>query len=183
MRVITVNWNFEQKPHVVSREVLENHTISLEDRFGEELIKCAKEDLDLVCENNIKFIHMSCYAANIVFTPRGTMVDERAYDRGLMSKLFRKLLSDIEFSLEIIINAPFSNAANEAVENEKIGNSSLEENPEIAFLASHINIMKLIKEDPIYKKAYLEKRFRFIVTDKCLPYSIFHIKYKIGFEF
>lgn len=167
---------------VNSREVIENHTISFEDRFGKELIKQVKNDLDYVCENNIKFIHMSCYAANIVFTPKGTMVDERAYDSGLMSKLFRKLLSDEEFSLEIIINAPFSYAANEAIQNERIGNSSLEENPEIAFLASYINMMKLIQEDPVYHKAYLEKRFRFMLTDKCLPYSIFHIKYKIGFE-
>lgn len=164
--------------YVESREKLELGLVPKEDRFGSELIKCALDDAECSGINTIKIIHMCCYAANTIFTPENYMVDEKAYDRGKMSKIFRKLLSDDEFSMEIVINAPFSAAVEDAVKNKRIGNSSQDNMPEVVFLSSYFNMLEFVKNDPVYKKAYEDKRFRFMVTDKFLPYSIFHVQYK-----
>ena len=147
-----------------------------------ERVRCIKEGRPYTGENHIRFVHMSCYAASIIFSPGMDMVDEQAFDRGLMFNIFANLLEDEEFSLEIVINAPGSFAAQDAVENKKMGNSALEAYPEAIFLSSYCNIQRLIREDPVFGKAYQEKRFRFMVTENVLPYALFQMEYKPGFE-
>lgn len=174
---------FLSQSFISSREYLEKNIATLENRFGGELIECIKNNREYTGENHIKSIHMSCYAASLIFAPSINMVDERAFDRGLIFNIFAQLLKDDDFSLEIIINAPGCDAAIEAAVHKKLGNNRLEDFPEAIFLSSYCNIQKLIEHDPVFHKAYYEdRRFKFMVTDVALPYSIFQITYKTGFE-
>jgi len=181
-----INWRTRikslSKTYVASREFMESEIATLDSRFGEEFIQCVRERREYTGENRIKFIHMSCYAASIIFCPAVDMVDERAFDLGMMFNVFAYLLKHDDFSLELIINAPGSYAAQDAVDNEKLGNSSMEANAEAIFLASYYNIQRLIREDPVFQKAYQNKRFRIMVTDNVMPYSLFQIEYQKGYE-
>ena len=170
------------RTYVTSRETIEAEIATLANRFGEEFIQCVREHREYTGENRIKFIHMSCYAASIIFCPSADMVDERAFDLGMMFNVFAYLLKHDDFSLEIVINAPGSYAAQDAVDNEKLGNSSMEANAEAIFLASYYNIHRLIQEDPVFRKAYQNKRFRIMVTDNVMPYSLFQVEYQKGYE-
>lgn len=169
---------FLSKTYLSSRENIENSIDTLETRFGAELVECARKGIPFSGENRIKSIHISCYAATIIFTPQINMVDERAFDRGVFFNIFAELLKDDEFSLEIIINAPNCMAAKEAAESEKLGNGRLEEHPEAIFLSSYCTIRRLIKDDPVFAKAKREHRFNFMITDMALPYAIFQTNYK-----
>ena len=164
------------------RKQIEREIAPLEDRFGVERVRCIKEGKPYTGANHIQFVHMSCYAASIIFSHEVDMVDEQAFDRGLMFNIFANLLEDEEFSLELIINAPGSFAVSDAIDNKKLGNSALEAYPEAIFLSAYCNIRRLIKEDPVFTKAYQDKRFRFMVTESVLPYALFQMEYNPGFE-
>jgi hypothetical protein len=99
-----------------------------------------------------------------------------------MFNIFAKMLQDPEFSLELVINAPGSFAMQDAIDREKLGNSALEAYQEAIFLSSYSNIHRLIQEEPSFAQAYKEKRFRFMVTENVLPYALFQVEYKPGFE-
>lgn len=167
---------------LVSRTQMERKLVLLNSRFGNELVCCAQEGTSFEGENSVKFIHMACYAASIIFSPDKNMVDERAFDMGVMFNIFSQILKDPEASLEIVINAPGCAATQDAIDNEKLGNSALEEHPEAIFLSAYCNINKLIEDNPIFAKASREKRFRFLVTEKMLPYALFQVEYKDGWE-
>lgn len=171
-----------QNVFLSSRSEIEQHYASLEDRFGSELVRCIRSGKEYSGKNRIKSIRMSCYAANIIFTSEKNMVDHLAFDRGMMFNIFAQLLKDDEFSLEIITNAPGSDAAQDAIVNERLANSALEAFPEAVFLSSYCSIQQLLREDPIFREAHLSNRFHFMVTQKVLPYALFHITYKDGYE-
>lgn len=181
-----INWRKRAqalgKTSVLSRKNMENSIATLNNRFGKEFVDCVRDGKPFNGEFRIKHVHMSCYSANLIFTPDQSMVDERAYDRGMMFNIFAYLLQDNDFSLEIVTNAPNCFAAKDAIENEKLGNSSLEEYPEAVFLSSYASINALIQNDPIYQKATKERRFRFMITENVMPYAIFQITYKQGWE-
>lgn len=182
----TVDWRQRLRSmnnlYMTNREDIERNLAPLEARFGEELVDALRKKQPFTGENNIRFIHMSCYAASIIFSPQQNMVDERAYDLGMMFNIFATLLQDEEFSLEIIINAPGCAAAQDAVAQDRLGNSALEAYPEAIFLSSYANISRLIREEPVFQKAYQQKRFRFMVTENVLPYALFQVEYKPGYE-
>ena len=167
---------------MLNREYIERTLASLSDRFGADLVSALKENREYHGENHIRFIHMSCYAASIIFSPQQEMVDERAYDLGLLFNIFAWLLRDPGFSMEIVINAPGSFAMQDAIARKKLGNSALEVCPEAIFLSSYYNIFRLIHEEPGFAAAYKEKRFRFMVTENVLPYAIFQVEYKPEYE-
>lgn len=164
------------------REYIERTLAPLSDRFGAELVKALGQNMEYDGENHIRFIHMSCYAASIIFSNQQDMVDERAFDLGMMFNIFAWLLRDPAFNLEIVINAPGGVAMQDAIDQEKLGNSALETCPEAIFLSSYSNISRLIREEPIFVKAYKEKRFRFMVTENVLPYALFQVEYKPEYE-
>lgn len=163
---------------VTSRLTLEREIATLKNRFGKELIDAVENGVEYTGEQRIKHISMSCYAASIIFTPQRDMVDDQAYDRGLMFNIFAELLKDPEFSLEMVINAPSSCAVQDSIDNEKLGNSALESRPEAVFLGSYASVRALSETDPVFVKAKAETRFRFMVTDSVLPYALFQIVYK-----
>lgn len=177
-----VDWQkkaeFFSNTYLTSREEIQSKICTLEARFGSELVECVKKGVPFTGKNKVKSIHMSCYAASLVFAPQINMVDDRSYDRGVLFNIFAELLKDDEFSLEIIITAPNSMAAKESAESEKLGNGRLEEYPEAVFLSSYSGINRLIENDPIFAKAKRERRFKFMVTDIALSCSILQIKYK-----
>lgn len=174
--------NASANTYITSRETMEKSLATLENRFGQELIDCVRQKREYTGENRIRFIHMSCYAASVIFSPTVNMVDERAYDRGMIFNVVASLLKDDEFSFEIIINTPDCFAVRDAIANDKLGNSALEECPEAIFYSAYANICRLTEEDPIFKKAKQEKRFRFMVTDAVMPCAIFQVEYKHGYE-
>lgn len=167
---------------VLSRSEMESEIATLSSRFGKELIECVDAKKPFEGVQTVRRIRMSCYAASIIFTPNQNMLDEQAYDRGRMFNIFSELLKDEDFSLEIIINAPGSVAMKDVIVNRKHGNSSQEGTPEAIFYGSYAGISQLTKEDPIFRKAAGENRFRFMVTENILPYAIFQIDYKKGWE-
>lgn len=167
---------------MTKRERIERTLAPLQARFGAELVNAAREGTPFTEKNKIRFIHMSCYAASIIFSHQQNMVDERAFDLGMMFNIFSRLLEDGDFSLELVITAPGSFAAQDAIDCEKLGNSALEAYPEAIFLSAYCNICRLIEEHPVFKKAYNDKRFRFMVTDNVLPYALFQVAYKDGYE-
>lgn len=168
--------------YLSDREYIERTLAPLSDRFGAELVKALQNNVVYEGENHIRFIHMSCYAASIIFSPQQDMVDERACDLGMMFNIFAWLLRDPGFSMEIVINAPGSPAMQDAIDRKKLGNSALEVYPEAIFLSSYNNIWRLIREEPTFAKAYKEKRFRFMVTESVLPYALFQVEYKPEYE-
>ena len=182
----TLDWQkraaFLSNTCLYSRETIEKTLGTLEARFGSELVECVKNGVPYAGRHRIKSIHLSCYAASLIFAPQINMVDERAFDRGLLFNIFAELLKDDEFSLEIIITAPGCMAAEEAAESEKLGNGRLEEYPEAVFLSSYCSIFRLIENDPVFEKAKRERRFKFMVTDMALPYAIFQIIYKEAYR-
>lgn len=184
--VSVIDWKkkarFMSQTYLTSREQIQKTICTLEARFGSELVSCVKNNQPFSGQNYVKSIHMSCYAASLVFAPQINMVDERAFDRGVLFNIFTELLKDDEFSLEIIITAPGSMAAKEAEESEKLGNGRLEEYPEAVFLSSYSNIFRLIEQDPVFVKAKRERRFKFMVTDMALPYALFQINYKTEYN-
>jgi hypothetical protein len=165
-----------------SRKQLERNHATLDDRFGAEFVRCVREGREYTGEHPIRSIRMSCYAASVLFSNSVDMMDAQAFDRGLMFNIFAKLLEDEDFSMEIVINAPDCAAAQDAIENDKLGNSALEANLEAVFLSSYCGIRRLIYEDPVFRKAYQNKRFRFMITENVLPYALFHMTYKEGYE-
>lgn len=181
-----LDWRLYTQSHsgtfLSSRKNIERDFASLGHRFGMDRVRCIQDGKPYHGENHIHFVHLSCYAAGIIFTPTKNMVDEQAYDRGLMFNILANLLDDEEFSLEVVINAPGCWATTDAISNQRLGNSALEAYPEAIYLSSYCTIQQLIREDPIFRKAYQERRFRFMVTEKAMPYSLFQIEYKPGYE-
>lgn len=154
----------------------------MDDVYGRELVRSVREGKKFEGTNIVKCVHLSCYAASVIFTNDSSMLDEQSFDRGLLFNIFAALLEDKDFSLEITINAPSSYAVQDAIDYDKLGNSALEESPEAVFLGSYGNIQELIEKDPIFQRAYRTKQFRFMVTEKALPYAIFNVQYKAGYE-
>lgn len=161
-----------------SRSVVESQFATLENRFGKDLIDAVKEGRHFEGVQRIRKIRMSCFAASIIFNPAQNMVDDRAFDHGMLFNIFGELIRDPEFSLEIIINAPNSDAAKRAVENNMLGNSALEEYPELVFYSAYAGIIRIIEEVPEFNQAYQEKRFRYYLTDVVMHGAIFQIEYK-----
>lgn len=161
-----------------SREKVEKKLFPLESRFGEELIRCVREGTPYDGPQRVQRIRMSCYAGSILFRPEQTLIDSRSFDRGLMYRLFVQLLADPDFSLEVLIVAPESPGAVDAGNYEKLGNSALEHAPEGVFYGSFAGLWNLIHNEPSYKKAFEEKRFRFFVTQASMSCSIFEMVYK-----
>ena len=167
---------------LMNRQTIDHNYATFEDRFGKDFIDCLRKGERYSGQNRIKYICMSCYAASLIFNSKKNMVDDRAFDRGMMFNIFARLFEDDEFYLEVIINAPDSVAMEDAIKNNKLGNRALEAFPEAIFLSSYCNVNKLINNDEVFKKAYEEKRFRFMVTESVLPYALFQVVYKSGFE-
>lgn len=176
-----INWR-EYAAHnsnvfLTSREELEGGLASLNNRFGEEFVRCVKENVPFEGEYRIRHINLSCYAANIIFSPDRSLLDHKAYDYGMMFNIFSRLFEDPDFSMTLIINSPDSPGAVDAIAAAKLGNSSLEDNLRAVFLSSFANIRRLAKEEP-FRTAKRERRFRTIITDTILPFAYFQIVYK-----
>ena len=162
---------------LIPREEMEKKVSTLENRFGHEFIECVKEKRSFEGRQRVRHINMACYAASIVFAPDRDLVDHKAYDRGLMNRIFATLLEDEEFALNIIINSPDSPGAQDAVKREKLGNSSLEDDTRKVFLGSYYNMRQLLQEEP-YKSANNKKRFKYYLTDTVIPFAYFQMEYK-----
>lgn len=180
-----LNWRMYAKHRantlLAPRTELESSIASLNNRFGVDFVECVRNKEPFTGDYRIKEINMTCYAASIVVAPDKNMNDRKAYDFGLMFNIFAYLLEDMDFSLRIITNAPCTPATEDAIEYAKTGNSALEDYEEAGFLGSYASINQLREKEP-YKSAFTEKRFRFMVTDCSLPYSLFQIQYKNGWE-
>lgn len=166
---------------VLPRKKLEENNASLNNRFGEDLMESIESGTEFLGQNIVKEVNMLCYAASLIFAPERNMVDRKAYDYGKMFNIFTRLLVDEDFSMRLITVAPDSEAANDAIEYEKLGNSALEDNEGAVFLGSYAKINQLIKQEP-YLSALKDRRFSFMVTKCALPYAIFQITYKKGWE-
>lgn len=161
-----------------SRSNIENMYATMANRFGKDLIDAVNAGKHYDGIQMIKHIRMSCYAASLVFNSSRNMVDDKAYDNGLLFNTFAELLRDKEFSMEIIINAPDSTGAKQAVENLMLGNSALEQYPEAVFYSAYAGLNRLIEEVEAFKVAHSEKRFRYYLVDTVMNGAIFQMEYK-----
>lgn len=163
------------------RQMLEKTVASFDHRFGKEFMDCVKSGEDYHGEYKVKEINMSCYAANIIFTPSQEMIDRKAYDLGLMFNTFSALLKDPDFNLRLVINAPKSPGAKDAIKYRKLGNSAFEDDYNGVFLSSFAQILKLVEEEP-FKSAKARHRFSYVLSECAMPYAIFNVVYKNGWE-
>ena len=161
-----------------SRREIEKDVASLENRFGRDFVNSIRDGKKFEGNYIIKEINLVCYAANIILFKSPNYLDRRAYDRGLMFNIFTNLLKDPDFSFRLVINAPESLASGDAQKYSKLGNSSFEDNEELVFLSSYASVNKMAS----YEEALERRRFRFMVTDCVLPYAMFQITYKDGYE-
>ncbi len=163
---------------VGSRTYVERTLVPMENSFGKGLMEAVMSGKHYEGVQILKQIRMSCYAASAIFCPNRDMVDDRAYDKGVLFNTFGELLRDPEFSLEIMINAPGSRGAEEAIQNDMLGNRALEDHPEGVFLGAYAGIVRLINEEPAFAEAYKGKRFRFYLTDTVMTGAIQIMEYK-----
>lgn len=181
----TINWREytarNSNVRMLKRSVLESTTASFDMRFGKAFMDCIENGTDYTGENHVREINLACYAGSIIFTPERHSVDRRAYDIGKMFKIFRALLTDSEFTLRLVINAPDSPAVQDAVRYSRLGNNAYEERPEAVFLSAYSGIRGLLAEEP-FRTAEKEKRLSLTLTDCVMPFSIFHVVYKKGWE-
>lgn len=166
---------------LLQRKELQDKTATYENRFGAEFVQCVREKKEFTGQYIVKEINMACYAANMIFTSDRDMLDRKAYDLGMMFSIFANLLKDPDFNLRLVLNAPGSIAATDAIGFRKLGNSSFEEYPEAVFLSSFANIHRLLEMEP-YKTAYKKRRFSLTLSDCCLPFALFNVIYKKGWE-
>lgn len=178
-------YNAQGTTLVSNREKIENSYATLENRFGKDLVKrlavinnnYSSEDITDFPENRVKRISLLSLAAAIIFCPEYSMVDPEAYDKSMMYKIFKYLLDDEEFQLNIVINTPNSRPVHDASTYKKVGNLSLDELDHI-FYATYFKFVYLINKDNIFKKAFKSGRITFSTTKCVIPYSIFQIEYK-----
>ena len=179
-----LNWKnyefFNGQTVVDSRGKLENldyGLFSLKHRFGKEFVESIKNNIKYdASKHHIREVNMVCYAASIIFAPQRNMVDHRAYDYGLMFNIFSKLFENNQFHLDIVINAPFSEAAKAAVKYKNLGNDAMKDDEQAIFYGSYGSLCDLKKQDP-YKTAFENNQFSFMVTERFLPYALFEIIY------
>ena len=180
-----INWReysgMNANVRMLRRDILENTTASFDVRFGKAFMEKIESETPPVQENRVREINISCYAGNIIFTPERESVDRRAYDLGMMFKVFRAMLSDPDFTLRLMINAPDSPAVADAIRYSRLGNNAFEECPEVVFYSAYAGIQSLMAEEP-FRSARKEKRFQLTLTDCVMPYSLFHVIYKSGWE-
>lgn len=158
-------------------ENLDYGLFSLKHRFGKEFVENIRNNVEFdASKHHIKEINMVCYAGSIIFAPHRHMVDHKAYDYGLMFNIFSKLFNRNDFHLNMIINAPFSEAAKSAVKYKKLGNDALKDDEQAIFYGSYGSLCDLIKDGP-FKKASENNQFEFMVTERPLPYALFEIIY------
>lgn len=169
------------KTFVASRTIIEREYATLENRFGKQLLESVRNQKQYEGTNIVKQIRLSCFAATIIFAPSRDTVDDKSFDNGLMFNLFKELLRDPEFSLEIIINAPGSLGAEIACKNNMLGNRAREECPDAVFLDAYCGLYRLIQEVESFKNAYEQRRFRYYLSDKVMPGAIFQVEYKEGY--
>lgn len=150
--------------------------------FGTDYITAIMNNAESVGMNRVKEINLVCYAATAVLCNNRQYIDRLAYDHGVLFKIFSCLLKDQEFSLRLVINAPLSSATADTIRYSKLGNSAFAaDDEEQIFLNSYASIAQLIHTEP-YETAHRLRRFSFLVTDCALPYAMFQVVYKKGFE-
>ena len=163
------------------RQQMEKGIASFENRFGKQFMDSVRSGEKFTGAYRVKEVNMACYAANMLFTPTRRILDRNAYDLGLMFNAFGALLKDPDFSLRLVIVAPGSAAARDAVNFHRLGNSSFEDTPEGVFLSSFANIHRLMDVEP-YQSAARMHRFSVTLTECALPYALCHVIYKNGWE-
>ncbi len=164
--------------YLSNRTNIEQNVATLYDIFGKEYVEAVSNGANADIKNRVKRITISCYAATQIFASDVGLTDHCCFDRGLLLKILEKALTDKDFTFEIVMNAPYTRAYEDAIASNKLGNRALEKNPNAIFLSSIYNIEQLIKTNKIFKQAYKHKRFNYIFTDTVLPYSIFNVQYK-----
>lgn len=96
-----------------------------------------------------------------------------------LKDLFETLLYQEDFRATVVINRPGSNAVSDARLYYKVANDSFRNDVSAMFTASAQEVKKLLQtEGSAYQKAHSENRFQVLLTDMCLPYSLFLVEYK-----
>lgn len=168
--------------YLTSRKTIQDEIAMPENTYGASLIQSIRNGGNYTGEIPISGIRIACYSANILFAPSRTIVDKASFDGGTLSRVFSRLLKDPDFTLEVIVTAPNSPCANDAINASKLGNSARRVHPEAVFLSSYNNILTLIESDTVFREAYTTGRFQFFLAENVLPYALFQVQYKGGME-
>lgn len=166
---------------IASRREIEGIYAKYEMIFGSDFMIAVRNNSATTDMNHIKEINLVCYAATAMLCNDPRQIDRMAHDGNLMFKIIMHLLEDKDFSIRMVINAPLSSATNDAIEYSKLGTNAFIENQEYVFISSYANIQNMIAIEP-YRTAYNENRFMFQLTDCVLPYAMFQVIYKQGYE-
>ena len=146
-----------------SRENVDG-SIPLEERIGLEL--------------GIKEIRILNLSSNTVLNPE--IVDVSIKEKhNELSRRIEKLVVQEKIKLVMVIAAPDSEAAKEAVRTEKVINTRIHRNKrELVFYSAYAAIQEKIAQDGVFQDSYEKGRFVYRLTEDVLPYAIFQVKYE-----
>lgn len=134
-------------------------------------------------ESSIEEIRILNFAATTILAP--DYCDPFAAPSSGMSKRIRELIGK-GTTVDIIINAPTPHVAADSI--QKIQNRTVGEDPAQVFLVSYFGLMDSIEKDEVYNRAYYpippgHRTLNYHLTEICLPYAIFHVMHKPGYEY
>ncbi|MBR6519192.1 MAG: hypothetical protein IKT63_05925 [Oscillospiraceae bacterium] len=99
--------------------------------------------------------------------------------RSEMVQLMEELITKEDIRLKMVITAPDSEAANEAIRSKKVINMhTTMEDREKLFYCAYYAIHNNIQPGGAFHKSFTENNFMYRVTDVAMPYGIFQVIYE-----
>ena len=126
----------------------------------------------------IKEIRMANFASNVWLNTE--LVDAEALpSRSALVKLMQELVEKENIRLTMVVTAPGSQAAKEAISSEKVINiNTTVEDREKLFYCAYYAIRQNIQPGGYLHNSFKEGDFKYRLTDISLPYGIFQVIYK-----
>ena len=169
---------------VVSAKITKNK-MSREVKETSENMLAAREDIEekfsidsrVRLGLGIKELRIMNFASTAILSP--DIVDYIGQSsKNELSERIEKLLLKENVKLTLLITAPGSYAAEEAISSEKVINMNMDiTNRKQIFYQAYAGIHSKIQENGIFNGCYKEGRFQYRITNIALPYAIFQVKY------
>lgn len=126
----------------------------------------------------IKEIRVLNFASSSILSP-GIVDFIGLPSRSEFSDRIEDLVCKENIKLTLIINAPESEAAKEAITNGKIVNQNTDcQNRDQVFYQAYAGIQRRIRKNEIFYESFKKGNFKYRVTTVSLPYAIFQVKYE-----
>lgn len=124
-------------------------------------------------------VKILCYAGTTIFAP--DYVDPTHSVRPSFSLAIENLLNAGTY-VEVVMLAPGTAAAEDAT--KKVCNTNFTDDLSMVFYNGYAGLQAMLTEDTGFRRAYNSrpKLFNYYLTNDMLPYSIFEVKYRSGYQ-